>query len=316
MASAAALLPGKFVKAMAALNKPVANSFHKLRLGSLDLTVVSDGFILFDKVQPGFAPGIDSVKVKQVLSENFLPSDHVDLGLNVLVVRNKGGIILIDSGCGFRFGKGSGKLVGSLKEAGIQPDDVTAIALTHGHPDHLGGLVNETGASVFKNARIYLSRIEKEFWLASKQDFSHSRMRNEALKKMVIDIAQDTLQKLEHQLVLFEDKATVLGCLRMDLTPGHTPGHTAITIFSNGEELVHTGDLVHSAVLSFAHPEWGFDGDTNFDEAIITREKVLLDLSNNKKQIFSYHLPWPGLGHVRKKEAGFEWVHGTYALPD
>jgi glyoxylase-like metal-dependent hydrolase (beta-lactamase superfamily II) len=102
----------------------------------------------------------------------------------------------------------------------------------------------------------------------------------------------------------------------MKLAPGHTPGHCASQVFSGQESLHHVADLVHSEVLVFEHPEWGFEGDTDFDLAVRSRRKVLKELALSRSLVFSYHLPWPGLGHVGLKDQGFEWVPQSAALPD
>jgi glyoxylase-like metal-dependent hydrolase (beta-lactamase superfamily II) len=101
----------------------------------------------------------------------------------------------------------------------------------------------------------------------------------------------------------------------MELAPGHTPGHTLVHIFSGSEELVHVADLLHSDVLLFPHPEWGFNGDTDIELATATRKQVLADLTTNHQKVFGYHLPWPGIGHIRKQGDGYEWVAETYAFP-
>jgi hypothetical protein len=79
--------------------------------------------------------------------------------------------------------------------------------------------------------------------------------------------------------------------------------------------MVHIADLLHSDVLLAPHPEWGFSGDTDLALAAATRRSVLQVLSENRTKIFSYHLPWPGIGHVRRQGEGFEWVAEAYAVP-
>ncbi len=299
---------------LAKMTKP-PTGFHRFKLGTLEMLVVTDGHIPFPSVQPSFAPGIDSVKVAKLLHDNFLPEKSADLGLNVLMVQSANKKILVDSGCGSLFGESSGKLMSSLKDAGVAASDITDVVLTHAHPDHIGGLLDANNNPVFANADIYLSRIESEFWLGPTPDFSKSKMHNPDLQKMVTSVAKNSLAKLKAKIHLVEDGQSILGCIKLKLAPGHTPGHALIAISSNGEELVHTGDLVHSPVIVFAHPEWGFDGDFDFTMAANTRKNVLEDLAKSRKQVFSYHLPWPGLGHVRKKEQGYEWIAEGFAMP-
>jgi hypothetical protein len=65
----------------------------------------------------------------------------------------------------------------------------------------------------------------------------------------------------------------------------------------------------------FPHPEWGFAGDSDFNLAAATRKKILEVLAVERKAVFSSHLPWPGIGHVKKKATAYEWVAEMYAFP-
>jgi glyoxylase-like metal-dependent hydrolase (beta-lactamase superfamily II) len=305
----------KTIAAMAQRPVKESKNYHHFKLGKLDLFVVTDGHILFPSVQPSFAPGVDSSSVNHLLKDNFLSTVHADLSMNVMVIRSGRKVILIDTGCGTLFGENCGWLNESLSKINIHPKQVTDIILTHAHPDHIGGLLTAHGDLIYTNANIYLSRIEHAFWSKPQPDLSKCKMNNETTKKLIIDTAQKTLVKAKKKIHLFDNGDTLLDCLKLKLAPGHTPGHSIINIFSDGKELVHTGDLVHSPVLVFTHPEWGFDGDTNFEEATQTRKAVLEQLTQSRQQVFSYHLPWPGLGHVREKGDGYEWIPNSFALP-
>ncbi|WP_111591045.1 MBL fold metallo-hydrolase [Chitinophaga dinghuensis] len=289
--------------------------FHRFTLGDLELTTVTDGYVHMDKVQPIFAPGVPRKEVDDLLKKNFRPTDHVDLGINMLVVRKQDKLILIDTGVGAAYGKNSGWLLQSLADAGIQPEAINAVVISHGHPDHIGGLVKEDGQLNFPNATVYLSRIEHDFWMAPTQDFSKSTFEDKALLHTFALGTQKVFRTVKPQLQLFEDGLTLFDCIRLEIAPGHTPGHTITHIYSGGQEMVHIADLIHSDVLLFPHPEWGFNGDTDLKLAAATRKKVLQRLADNGAAIFAYHLPWPGIGHARKQGNGFEWVAETYAYP-
>lgn len=292
------------------------NSFHRFKLGELELMVVSDGRIVMKPVQPNFAPGINSRLVERELVRNFASTDHIELGINILVIKSKDRTILLDSGCGANFGELSGGLIKNLLKAGINPEDVTDVVITHAHPDHIGGLTGTDNQLLFPKAKVYLSRIEHDFWLSENPDFSKSKLTDQQLIKFVKDVAKKNINALGEKLHLFEDGDTLLDCITMQLAPGHTPGHCVAKIFSNGESLYHIADLVHSAALVVAHPEWGFEGDSNFNQAVQTRRKVMNELAESRSLIFSYHLPWPGLGHVRNKGNAFEWVQQMTMVPD
>ncbi len=284
-------------------------AFHRFGLGALELTVVSDGHILFDPAQPLLAPEVGATDFKQVLRDNFLPEDYVDIAMNVLVIKAADRIILIDSGAGATMGERSGRLVANLQVAGFHPKDITDIVLTHAHSDHIGGLIKANKELTFPNANVYITKPEHDFWLGPQVDLSKSKL---ADKQWFINFSVDIIKNVEaalgDKLQLVEPDAALFDFLKLIPAPGHTPGHIALQISSQGETLFHLGDSTHTHVVLFEHPEWGFEADYNFDEGVATRTKLLGRLADSRMRAFSFHLPFPGLGHVRRKNISFEWV--------
>ena len=304
-------------KIASATNDNKSNCFRQFSLGDLELTVLTDGYIKQSPVYPFVAPLATAEAVKTLLEANFRPTDSIELALNVMVVKSKDRLILLDTGMGIFAEALQGRLLTSLADAGFNASDVTDVILSHGHPDHIGGLVDKQSNLVFANADLYMAKAEFDFWQqATIEDFKNSPLyKMQDFVKQIIAGIRNVLKTIQPKLKFIDLQKGLHDMFSFQLAPGHTPGLTMTTITSNNEKLIFIADLIHSDALLFAHPEWGFTGDTNIQMAVASRIKILQQLAVNKTKTFAYHLPYPGLGHVRRKDNAFEWVPEVYATP-
>ena len=92
------------------------------------------------------------------LTDNFLPLENAVLEQNALVINTGDQLVLFDTGMGRLklFGPTTGKLLSSMKQAGVDPKDIDAVVMTHAHIDHCGGCVSEDGSRHFPNAQYYI----------------------------------------------------------------------------------------------------------------------------------------------------------------
>src|ERR1700743_1454340 len=88
-------------------------------------------------------------------------------------------------------------------------------------------------------------------------------------------------------------------------TRGHTPGHIAVNVSSGSEELLLTGDIVVNSAVSFLHPEWAFGFDRAVPLATKNRMASLARAAADKTLVGSYHLPFPGFGHVVREGSAY-----------
>jgi glyoxylase-like metal-dependent hydrolase (beta-lactamase superfamily II) len=295
--------------------------FFNFRVGNLHLTVITDGQQTVKLVRPVQTADstpqeleniLRSQAVDKALQDNFLPVDEVHAALNILLLQTGSKRILIDTGFGSLGSEENGKLMENLSSAGISASDITDIILTHAHMDHMGGLLDKDQNHVFSDAIVHMPLLEHNFWFSENPDFSKSRNPDNA---PAINLARTTLKAIANKLHFFNDGDILFDCIKVIHAPGHTPGHCMLNIFSEGEELLHTVDIAYSAALVFPHPEWGATLDSDYPLAVETRKKVFEQLVTTRKRAFAYHLHWPGLGFVRRKEGAYEWVAQTFATP-
>ncbi|WP_286897712.1 MULTISPECIES: MBL fold metallo-hydrolase [Sphingobacterium] len=290
---------------METIEKIEAKDFFKCTLGSLELIVVSDGEFDLDPIQPLFAPDRDPDEIIEFLEgRGHLPHKLVFEG-NVLLVKNSEHTVLIDAGSGKTSGPTVGKIVKHLSAAGIEKEDITEIVLSHAHHDHIGGIMDENGAFTFPNAKIFIAKAENDFWLSEKPDFSKGS--DNQMAEFQSAFAKRHIIFAQPRLHFFEDNDELFGFLKLNLAPGHTPGHTVITIFSEGEELVHFADVFQHVIL-LGRPEWGNQIDVDFHQAVKARQDMGAHLAESKKFTFGDHLPFPGLGFIEKRDNTFHWV--------
>ncbi|PQA93944.1 MBL fold metallo-hydrolase [Chryseobacterium shigense] len=289
------------------------SGFKKIKLGELELFILTDGYI-HEKNVDTFSPRADVPQLKAMLRGHFRPDDYINMAMNLMLVKTKDRLVLLDAGMGIFADERTGFLLKSLQKAGFYPKDITDVFISHAHPDHIGGVVDQQNNLIFPNAHLYISKIEHDFWLqASLKDFKNSFLKTQPeFLNQVIPPIQNILKTIRPKLRFYDFKNTLYDHFGFQLAPGHTPGLTIMTISSGDEKLLYMADLIHSDVILFPHPNWGFSGDTDLDIATESRKKLLLQLAETKTKAFAYHLPWPGLGFTRKKATGFEWIPESF----
>src|SRR6201984_261692 len=228
-----------------------------------------------------------------LLTSTFQPPSPVGLQINTILVNTGDKLVLIDAGCGVdKFQKTAGGLLGNLAAAGYAPDDIDMILFTHAHFDHLWGISDHENASLlFPSAEFVASEAEVAFWSAPE-------WANKVSPALKPQVTQANLKLASPRLRLIKAAAEVVPGVTTFDTAGHTPGHISVHISSGSEEMLLTGDVVVNSAVSFLHPEWPFGFDIDVPMGTKARMALLDRAAADKTLVGSYHLPFPGFGHV------------------
>lgn len=265
---------------------------YAFSIGDIACNVVLDGASLLgrERILKRY-PDATEAEYRKAYADIGLSLDEADTSFNILVAQIGGETVLVDSGEGGKpYG---GHLLDSLQRAGIAPEAITLVVLTHSHGDHVLGLLSDSGAPVFPNARYVLSSVELAFW---QQRIAGGL----AEQQPILDMMQ------AQGLRLIDMAEAILPGLTAVPLPGHTPGQIGLLLESAGERLLHLADALHTP-MQFAHPEWSptFDADTSV--SVPTRRAALQRAASENLLTLFYHLTFPGLGRVKDTPAGFRW---------
>lgn len=279
---------------------PNGGGFYRFRLGTFTITLLSDGQVA-GPIFPNWAanPGRQDVYA-QALRDHFIDPNRAINNFIPMLVDTGRSKVLVDTGNGpGAAAAGLGRTITHLQLAGIRPDEVDTIFITHGHPDHIRGLTGVGGVPAFPNARVVMGETEFNFWATQPSPSEPVRTNLVALRPRF------TLVHSHHEIVP--------GVLAIG-TPGHTVGHMAALVTSGGAGLIHFGDAGGHFLLSLRFPEHylGFDADK--EQVVRTRREIFERAAADKLVVVGYHFPWPGVGYIRRRETYFEFVPAAFSF--
>jgi glyoxylase-like metal-dependent hydrolase (beta-lactamase superfamily II) len=307
--TAAAAYTGAFSIPLAHAKAPFATTqapyFYRFPHGKFQMTMVSDGPLPLGDPSGAFL-GASKEEVSKMLTDNFLSPTNAVLEQNILVVNTGDKLYIVDTGMGSStmFGPTTGKLMASLKAAGIDPADVDGILATHAHCDHVWGIMDDNGKPNFPNAQIYISQADFDFWT----DEAKLALKDPAYMKPFVEGARKNLLPVRDRIVFVKDGQEFVPGIQAISAPGHTVGHTIFMITSEGKSIAAIGDLTHHHVLLVEKPRLEFAYDTDPKQSAGSRVRILEMLAANKIPLVAYHFPWPGYGHVVKSGDGFRYI--------
>jgi glyoxylase-like metal-dependent hydrolase (beta-lactamase superfamily II) len=254
-----------------------------IKVGRVEVTALTDmegAFFRLDQIFPGVAQGQWEPYVHRY-PWAFADSETLLGRVGSYVLRSPEGTVLVDTGVGPQAMGSGGKLLVDLENAGVQPEDVDTVFLTHLHGDHLGWSVRPDGEPVFANARYVTQAAEWEISVPY-------------LGRAIA--ALDDLGVLE----LLDGEEPVGEELTAIPTPGHSPGHNSLLISSKGEQAIVSGDvIVHPAQAT--EPTWNVHFDMDKEQAARTREMLLAWMEADGITVASGHIPGSGFGRIARE---------------
>lgn len=280
--------------------------FYRFMLGAFEVTVLSDGSYTLPTRLLG--TNVPREKVRAFLEANLLDPDERASHVNIPLINTGKELVLVDVGGGMNWMPTAGKLTDNLRASGYEPEQVDKVVLTHGHPDHLWGLIDEfEEAPRFPNAEYIIAAAEWDFWTTDKA--------MKTLPEMFLGFAIGAKKHLppvaEKTRRIKPGEEIVPGIVTLD-TPGHTTGHMSLAVASKGESLLVTADTVTHPFISFEHPGWWPRTDLDAARAEKSRRKMLEMAATDKHLTLVYHVSFPGLGHVARKGTAYRWVPATW----
>ncbi|MCI2245260.1 MBL fold metallo-hydrolase [Xanthomonas sp. PPL568] len=304
-ASTALTLPSPARAAAADATATQVPGVYRQAIGRLRVTALFDGTVALPRAQ---LANIPPAAIARLLDHRYVPENDKGLqtAVNAYLIQDGTHLTLVDTGTATCFGPGLGQVLANLRAAGYAPEQVDDVLLTHAHPDHLCGLLDAKGQPAYPKATVWLSAADATYWLDPASEAGAPQMLRFAFPLARAAVAPyQAAQRLRR---FRPGDALPGGAVALD-THGHTPGHVSYRFEGGaGQQLLVWGDLVHYHAVQFAQPQASYEADSDRDAAIAARKRTMGLAADHGWWVAGAHLPFPGLGHVRREGEAFAWV--------
>ena len=183
------------------------------------------------------------------------------------------------------------------------PEDVDIVVFTHGHPDHINGVVAGDELA-FPKARYVFGRAEFDFWRKGDNIPEPRKPHREEFVRLCVPLAD--------RAAFIEPGDAVVSGIEAVEAYGHSAGHMAYHVESEGQRLLLWADTFNHYVASLQKPDWHVAVDDDKERAVATRKRILDMVVTERLWVVGYHMPFPSLGFVERAGDGGRWLPATY----
>ena len=275
---------------------------YRYALGGYQLTALYDG-IWNLPIDGAFVRNASGAAVNKALAAAFLTPNVLPISFTALLVNTGAKLVLIDPGTAGQITDSAGFMNANLAAAGVSPNAIDTVVISHFPPAHIDGIKTKDGDKVFANAEILVPEPEWIFWM---DDGNMSRATGAVLRYFLN--ARRIFKEIAKAVRHFKPGAEVVPGIVSVPAFGHTPGHTAFAIHSGGKSMLAMSDTAREPWLFVRHPEWQPTYDMDGPLAVKTRTAMLDRAAADRMLVEAYHFPFPACGHIAKSRAGYELV--------
>ena len=262
-----------------------------------ELMLISDGRMMLPEAM--LTGGGPREALDAAIAASGFDLDPLTPPCNLTLLRTDDRVVLFDAGSGPEFMPTTGEAPFALEDAGIALDEVTDVVMTHCHPDHLWGVLDDFGDPTFPGAVVHVPATEHAYWT----DPATVDAIGELRQSFAVGAAR-RLAELGDRVAVFADDGEPVPGVRALPTFGHTPGHVSYLLPSGA---VVIGDAIANVHLAMRDPGGAHANDQVPDQAARSRTDLLTRLASDGAMAIGFHLPG-GIGTVTPDGDAYRWV--------